>query len=206
MISPNVQIVLAQEYCTLFEGGSYFQPENQKFFPFYVFESWEVSKNNPVHCDYCGEIIRGNDNYSSNWFVFESSTVVKIACSRACMGDGVWEFHHQIHGQPKPLVLPEVFMPEHELVYHHFLYQKRYEILNYNGFKTWADLAKVIDTDWGGGSYKEGLFCLWEDSHLFTYSYDNGHSTKHIILSKADILRIVNELLFSFKNKQLTLF
>lgn len=206
MISKNVQYIIDQEWCGLCADGSYFHPENQKFFPFFVFTNWEVSRNNPVYCDYCANLIIGNGNYSSDYFVFENSETVKIVCSKACMGDGVWCFHDQKHGQPKPLLLPQPCMPEHELVYHHFVWAVRYEILNHNGFKSWSDLAKVIKTNWGGGSYKDGLCCLYESGRLFTYSYDGDKVKKHIDLSQTDILRIVNELLFSNKYKQLTLF
>jgi len=192
-------------------------PANQKFFPFYYFTNFEVKKDDPIYCDYCGELLDGNGSYATAYFVWENPETIKICCSvRSCLkGAKVWDYHHQIHGQSKHIQLPECSTPEMRLVYHWAFSggetSAAYKIMNFKKVASFDDLKEIINTDWGGGSYhKDGA--SWYDYHnykLLSYNYIKGTNYDKAILislSSPDILKIINEMLSAMYIVQLKLF
>lgn len=201
-------------------GSSLFKnqrnPENQKFFPFYYFSNFKVRKDDPIYCDYCGEELNGNGSYETAYFVWENAKTIKICCSiLEHFKSAIWDYHHQIIGQPKPIKLPEESTPEMRLVFRWVFGSSKsseaYKIMSYKKISSWEVFKEIKDNNFCGGSYHydDAKFYQWNSNKLTSYNSIAEKGYEHVVvlqLSQSQILQLVNEMLFAMKCFQLKLF
>lgn len=186
-------------------------PANQKFFPFYVFTNFEVRKDDPIYCDYCGEELTGNGSYECAYFVFQQSGEIKICCNvnRCMKGTHVWDYQEQIHGQPIPIAIGETAPLSWQMVFDQFVGRMyaRYEIMKYSRI-TFEIFKKVCHpSEYSGGSFKKGWISYNGGKLIYTTDFTEETGSGCVLtLTNAEIVSIINEMLCSMRFIQLKLF
>lgn len=84
------------------------KPENQKIFPFYVFQNFEDYGKFHFKCEGCGEPLSecGNGYYTTAYIVFKSKCDLTLVCSKKCYGERIYDYHEQKYGYPEPIRVP----------------------------------------------------------------------------------------------------
>lgn len=208
-MTPNFKKILKRKEWFLSNNHDYMQPENRHFYPFYVFDNFEVKNDEPVYCDYCGCLLDGNGLYATAYFVFESDNDIRVCCNiHKCHPAKVWDFHDQKHGQPEPLKLPEQSTIQQRMVFHYFFSGKsyRYEVMKYKRIDEKLLFEICHPSEAGGGTYEHdgARFIQWKSKKLIiSKDFD---SPAICTLTVPQIVNIVNELLASMNCMQLKLF
>lgn len=189
-----------QQICSRWDFDEAVKPENQKLFPFYVFTNFDASRNypqnvyEPLKCSYCNEPLSEGYGYYTAFIVFESKDDVRMCCSlRGCRPQPKpYDYHHQIHGYPNPIVLNDEFQDSirHLVVASCFIGSSTSYALNKflkTGI-TWEQLKAVSYlSSYKGGSHVFGKFgeilCFWN----WNGTYLTTREGERIKLSKSQI-------------------
>lgn len=216
------ELMKAQETSqTMFQDA--LKAENQHFFPFYFLQTFYLKKDGStgerIRCASCGEPIDGNDAgyYTGYVLIVEKGAMPCCYDTGSCMrmgvpaGTHIWRYEDQRHGQPKPLLLPENATVEMRGVWQMWFggCENRYRIMkhkqvDWNEFKETCHVSEA-----GGRSFEgpEGDLLWWEDQKLrLSKTIMRDDSDAVFTLTQPAIVKIVNEMLFNMRFKQLSLF
>lgn len=207
-MTPNVKKIAQRNKYMFSEKQEFMNIDTHHFYPFYVFLNWEVEKNEPIYCDYCGELINGNGNYSCDYFIFENANDIRICCSRKCMTGHVWDYNCQYYGQSQPLCLPQNSTIEQRMVYYTWFgscsasyHVMKYSKIDINQFKEIVSLSEA-----SGGTYNhdDARFIEFRNNKLSIFKdFDDSHICT---ITLSQIVKVVNQMLLEMKVKQLSLF
>lgn len=158
-------------------------PENQKLFPFFIFNNFctrqkrERPNDNddwiapddtdyiqlPVlRCDYCGFPVSepNGPGYYTGYIVWESAEVLKMACCKKYMPKGCIEYKYQVTGYREPIIFPDQFKESlpHQMVWMLcFDHSRKYTARGYKkiDLKTYQkEFAPYNEA--GGSTFKDG--------------------------------------------------
>lgn len=213
------EMMIAQTTCDVMFNEA-MNPENQHFFPFYFYSTFYMKKEagEKLKCETCGEIDEGNGlgYYDGVVLVAKKGAIPTYFCCIKCLLRSalpveVWSYANQRHGQPKPLELPENANVEMRGVWQMWFggCENRYRIMkhkqvDWNEFKETCHVSEA-----GGCTFEgpEGDLLWWEDQKLrLSKTIMRDDSDAVFTLTQPAIVKIVNEMLYNMRFKQLSLF
>ncbi len=171
------------------------------------------SINDKLLCDYCGrqEFYGNSAGYYWADIVFPAKGAdPKVCCSlNDCPNSPgkMWEYNDQLHGQYKPLSIPEDAPLSWQMVFRRwFNGSTRFAIMKYA--KVDFEVFKKVcqPSSYEGGSFKDGYNYYNGDRLIYTSEFRKDEKSIVLALTNADIINTINEMLSAMRFVQLKLF
>lgn len=213
------ELMNAQTPCSVMFNEA-IKPENQHFFPFYFYLTFYMKKEagEKLKCATCLGEDEGNDAgyYGGVVLVQGKGAIPTYHCCARCAKVAaasfeLWRYEDQRHGQPKPLELPENATVEMRGVWQMWFggRENRYRIMKHNQVE-WNEFKETCHVSEAGGCTfegPEGDLLWWEDQKLrLSKTIMRDDSDAVFTLTQPAIVKIVNEMLYNMRFKQLSLF